>query len=45
MIEEPNQYNQSMYGSQQGYTGQQGQPQMQPQGVQQAYNVGTGQPY
>ena len=45
MIEEPNQYNQSMYGSQQGYTGQQGQPQMQQQGVQQAYNVGTGQPY
>tara|TARA_B100000902_G_C27304345_1_gene914570 strand:+ start:864 stop:1682 length:819 start_codon:yes stop_codon:yes gene_type:complete len=36
MIEQPNQYNQQMYGQQQ---------QMVQQPVQQSYNVGTGQPY
>ena len=36
MIEQPNQYNQQMYGQPQ---------QMVQQPVQQSYNVGTGQPY
>ena len=41
MIEQPNQYNQQMYGQQAGY----GQVPMQGQPPQQGYNVGTGQPY
>ena len=41
MIDQPNQYNQQMYGQQPGY----GQVPMQGQPPQQGYNVGTGQPY
>ena len=41
LIEQPNQYNQQMYGQQPGY----GQVPMQGQPPQQGYNVGTGQPY